>query len=211
MKTVQCKSLIFLLVSFAFLFVIFSGISLAQEDVKERTDFKAIDDETKPLVVYYSRTGNCKMVATALKNQLGCELAEIVSKEKKGVGSIMRDQLFNLDDDQQPFVKELKNYNPIVIAAPIWFMRLSSPARTFIKKTDLMGKDVYIFTTSCGPLAGWVSNTIRGFATSHGLNVKSVQGFQISKKTEGGKRVPKAQADFDKDIQEFLIKTPIEQ
>jgi maleate cis-trans isomerase len=74
-----------------------------------------------------------------------------------------------------------------------------------------MGKDVYIFTTSCGPLAGWVSNTIRGFATSHGLNVKSVQGFQISKKTEGGKRVPKAQADFDKDIQEFLIKTPIEQ
>ena len=153
------------------------------------------NNNSKPFVVYYSRTGRARMVATALKNQLGCEMGEIISDSKKGVFTIMLDQLFNRNDCQQPFSKNLKEYNPIIIVSPIWFMRLSSPARTFIKNTDLKGKDALIFTTSGGPLPEGRKKSIGEFASEYGLNVKAVTSLQIGEKT---------QTDFDKEVQEIL-------
>ncbi len=162
----------------------------------------SLENNSKPFVVYYSRTGRAKMVATALKNQLGCEMGEIISDSKKGVFTIMLDQLFNRNDCQQPFPTSLKEYNPIIIVSPIWFMRLSSPARTFIKNTGLKGKDTFIFTTSGGPLPEGRKKAIGKFASEYGLNVKAVTSLQIGKKT---------QTDFDKEIQENLKTLPVKQ
>ena len=162
----------------------------------------SLEHATMPFVVYYSRTGRAQMVATALKNQLGCEMGEIMSDSKKGVFTIMLDQLFNRNDCQQPFSKNLKGYNPIIIVSPIWFMRLSSPARTFIKNTDMKGKDAFIFTTSGGPLPEGRKKAVKEFASEYGLNVKEVISLQIGKK---------AQPDFDKEVQEILKTVSLKQ
>ena len=162
----------------------------------------SLENATMPFVVYYSRTGRAQMVATALKNQLGCEMGEIMSDSKKGVFTIMLDQLFNRNDCQQPFSKNLKVYNPIIIVSPIWFMRLSSPARTFIKNTDMKGKDAFIFTTSGGPLPEGRKKAVKEFASEYGLNVKEVISLQIGKK---------AQPDFDKEVQEILKTVSLKQ
>jgi menaquinone-dependent protoporphyrinogen IX oxidase len=175
------------------IFCLFLSPSFAQDSVSKSPD--ATLQNEKPFVVYYSRTGKAQMVATALKNQLGCEMGAILSDSKKGVFTIMLDQVFNRNDCQQPFPVNLKKYNPVIIVSPIWFMRLSSPARTFIKKTDLKGKDAYIFTTSGGPLPESRKTSIKKFVTEYGMNVKEVISLQIGKKT---------QADFDKEIQEKL-------
>jgi hypothetical protein len=176
------------------------GIGLSQE-IKP-TVTAAADNSVKLFVVCYSRTEKARMVATALKNQLGCEMGEIVSHSKKGVFTIMLDQVFNRDDCQEPLSTNLKAYNPIIIVTPVWFMRLSSPARTFIKTADLKGKDAYIFTTSGGPMPESRKKAFGEFASEHGLNVKGVIGLQTGKKT---------QADFDKEVQEIVGKMPLKQ
>jgi flavodoxin len=203
MKTIMRKTRPATILLLAFVFCFFGvccGTGLSQE-IKPTVTASA-DNSAKPFVVCYSRTGKARMVATALKNQLGCEMGEIVSHSKKGVFTIMLDQLFNRDDCQDPLSTNLKAYNPIVIVTPVWFMRLSSPARTFMKTADLKGKDVYIFTTSGGPLPEGRKKAFKEFASEQGLNVQGVIGLQIGKKT---------QADFDKEVQEIVGKIPLKQ
>jgi flavodoxin len=206
MKTIMQKPVPVNLLLLAFMvgcLIVCCRTSFAQEiKTTVAASTASTDTSTKPFVVYYSRTGKARMVATALKNQLGCEMGEIVSHSKKGVFTIMLDQLFNRDDCQEPFAANLKAYNPIIIVTPVWFMRLSSPARTFIKTADLKGKDAYIVTTSGGPMPESRKKAFNEFAAKHGLTVKGVVGLQIGKKT---------QADFDKEIKGILENLPLKQ
>jgi len=124
------------------------GAVAVAPNTEQRVAAIAADNATRPLVVYYSRTGKARLAATALKNRLGCDIAEIVSKRDIGIATITLDQMFDRDDAQEPFPHDLTRYNPVIIVSPIWFMKLSSPARTFIKHhPDLRGRDVYIITT----------------------------------------------------------------
>lgn len=203
-RSMRSIARVFGILFFAFPLVSFMiGISpgFAQESIPQVTAVLTGDNTTKPLVIYYSRSGKNRLAATALKNQLGCEMAEIVSKRSISTGTIMLDQIFNRNDDQEPFSKDLKQYNPIIIMAPIWFTRLSSPARTFIKTQEaLKGKDVYIFTTSGGPMS-FKNGAIRDFATDYGLIVKGVYNLKgVMKKT---------QEDFDQEFKALLEKTAI--
>jgi hypothetical protein len=158
------------------------------------------DNATKPIVLYYSRQGHAEMVAAAFKNQLGCEMEKIASTKDRGIFTLMAEQTFNLSDDQDAPAKDLTAYNPVIIVSPIYFMRLSAPARTLIEKYIPKGKRVYVFTTSGGPLAGFTGRGIRALAEENGLAVQGVHGFQIGKKT---------QADFDKEVLGFLTKNTV--
>ena len=101
---------------------------------------------SKPIIVYYSRTGKTRIVANTLKEQLTCEIAEIKSTENRegffGVITCVLDSLLDRDDIIEPFNKDLKGYNPIIIASPIWIGKLSSPVRTLIKQAELKDKEV---------------------------------------------------------------------
>ena len=182
-------------------FMVCGCVGFAQQSGQQATALVADDNSTQPLVICYSRTGKARMAATALKNQLGCEMADIVSKRQISVSTIMADQIFNRNDDQDQFSKDLKQYNPIIIVSPIWFTRLSSPARTFIKQqADLKGKDVYVFTTSGGPMQ-FKNEAIGDFARDQGLTVKGVFNLKGAMK--------KTQEDFDRDIKAILETNPI--
>lgn len=162
----------------------------------------AADNETKPLVVYYSWTGRARMVAHALKKQLTCEVAEIMPQQPIGIATIVLDQLFNRDNKPQPITHDLKRYNPVIIVSPIWFMKLSSPARTFIDTTpDLRGKNVYIITTSGGPMEER-NQSIWDYAKEKGLKVRGV--FNISGVMK------KTQEDIDRDVASLLKKTRLQ-
>ena len=49
-----------------------------------------------PLVVYYSRQGHARMLATALKNHLHADIEEIRSEKGRGIFTIICEQLFGL-------------------------------------------------------------------------------------------------------------------
>ena len=108
----------------------------------------------KPLLVYFSRGGNTRIVARELASDLGAESVEIKSKlnrqEFSGILTCMLDQLLDRDDDPEPIPFDIASHNPVIIASPTWLKTLSSPARTFIKQHDFKGKDVYIVLTYNG-------------------------------------------------------------
>ena len=105
-----------------------SASGAAAEKVQADTDAK------KPLVAYYSRTGNARMVATALATHLDAEIEEIPSEKDRGIFTIIGEQYFWGDDKQKPFEKNLQDYSPIIVVAPIYLMKLSAPGRFFIEE-----------------------------------------------------------------------------
>jgi flavodoxin len=143
---------------------------------------------SKPIIVYYSRTGKTRIVANALKEQLTCEIAEIKSTEDRegfwGVITCVLDSLLDRDDIIEPFNKDLKGYNPIIIASPIWIGKLSSPARTFIKQAELKDKEVDIFLTYNGKLTEEKEKALEDKITSQGIELKCLYKIITKEKTE---------------------------
>jgi flavodoxin len=150
--------------------------------------------DKKPLVAYYSRTGNARMLANSLAAQLGADIEEMQSEEDRGIFTIIGEQWFWGDDEQKPLEKNLHDYSPIIVVAPIYLMQLSAPGRFFIEELIPDGSDVYVFTTSGGPLAGFTQEGIEELVVENGLNAKGVYGFQAGK----------TQEEFDKEVSEFL-------
>ena len=134
------------------------------------------------------------MVASALAKHLDAEVAEIPSEKNRGIFTIIGEQWFWGDDRQKPFEKNLQDYSPIIVVAPIYLMQLSAPGRFFIEEVIPDGSDVYVFTTSGGPLAGFTQKGIEELITDSGLIAKGVYGFQAGK----------TQEEFDSLVCEFL-------
>jgi len=133
--------------------------------------------------------------AEILSEQLGCSMEGIDTKAKIGIGTIFLDQVFNRSSDQEPVQQNLAEYDPIILVTPIWLLRLSSPARTFIKQGALKGKQVYLFTVSGGPLSRGSKDSFREFGAEHGLTVREVHSMQVGKK---------APAVLEKELQEIV-------
>ena len=134
-------------------------------------------EESHPLIVYYSRSGKTRMVANILMDQLSCEIGEIKSTRKRtgfGIITCVLDQLFNRDDQIEPLKKDVKRFNPIIIASPIWLGKLSSPARTFIKQAGLQGKEVYVFLTYNGNLSKEEENILKKEISTQGFKLKGL-------------------------------------
>jgi len=110
------------------------------------------------------------------------------------------DQLLERDAQIEPLKKDIKGYNPIIIATPIWIGKLSSPARTFIKQSDLQGKEIYILFTYNGRLTEEKENAIKEWVTSQGINLKELYKVITKEKTD---------EEIKKDISTQLDKRPI--
>ena len=143
---------------------------------------------SKPIIIYYSRTGKTRNVVNTLKEQLACEIAEIKSTEDRegffGVITCVLDSLLDRDDIIEPFNKDLKGYNPIIVASPIWIGKLSSPARTFIKQAELKDKEVDIFLTYNGKLTEEKEKALEDKITSQGIELKCLYKIITKEKTE---------------------------
>ena len=150
--------------------------------------------DKNPLVVYYSRTGNCRMLATALGSQLGSDVEEMPSVKDRGIFTIIGEQYFGGKDKQKPFEKNLEDYSSIIVVAPIYLMKFSAPGRFFIKEVIPEGSEVYVITMTGGPPPASAHEAIKEMATEHGLVVQGVHGFQAGK----------TQEEFDNATRDFL-------
>lgn len=158
----------------------------------------------KPLVVFYSRTGKTKTVANALAKRLSCDTEEIQSTEERtgilGAFTCVLDQLLDRYDQILPYNKDLSNYNPIIIATPIWLGKLSSPIRTFIKQTSLKDKEVYLALTFNGRLTEEKEKLITESLAAQGIASKAIYKIITKEKTE---------EDIVKDLNLQLEEKPI--
>ena len=113
-----------------------------------------IDAKTKPerkiLVVYFSRSGNTKLLAQEVANYYQASLLALEAKEYP-VG--VRGLYNSVVDSQQkqalisPEKIELSAYDTLFIGAPIWRYSPAPPAWQFIENNNLTNKKVVLFST----------------------------------------------------------------
>lgn len=110
----------------------------------------------KKLVVFFSYTGNTKMIANMIKDKLNCDILKIetvipystdyqtvVDEEENNEGSRILPEIKDINID-------LNNYDEIIIGTPVWWYNAAPAVRKFLTKYDLSGKRIVPFATNAG-------------------------------------------------------------
>ena len=115
----------------------------------------------KKLIVYFSYTGNTRMIANKIKEKLDCDILEIetVVPYSTDYDTVVNDEQNNERSKFLPEIKDininLNNYDEIILGTPVWWYRPAPAIRSFLTKYDLTGKTVIPFATN----AGWLGKT----------------------------------------------------
>jgi menaquinone-dependent protoporphyrinogen IX oxidase len=104
----------------------------------------------KTLIIYYSRTGNSRLISHILQKELNAQVLEIKDLEDRsgtlGYAGAGFDGFFDRHTTIEPAKADLSPYSNIVIVSPIWNWKLSTPIHTFLDSNRLDGKTVVLFT-----------------------------------------------------------------
>jgi flavodoxin len=130
-------------------------LRLAERAEIARPARQQVTPMSRTLVVYYSRTGTTKKVASALASALGADLEEIVDlTNRRGLRGYLRsgfDATLGRLARVEPARNNPRDYDLVVLGTPVWNASVSSPVRTYaVQHSDAM-KDVAFFCTCGGP------------------------------------------------------------
>ncbi len=103
----------------------------------------------KPLIVFYSNSGNNTALAYQLEKRLNCDIEEIVPKRKRMGFAILLDIVFNRVPAIKPLRADLREYDMVILVAPVWNARMASPMRTFVKENGSV-IEACSFISLCG-------------------------------------------------------------
>lgn len=109
--------------------------------------------ETKTLVLYYSLTGNTKMVAEEFANRLGADIEEIIcvnpydTNFQACIQRCLQEREAGTITEIVPVKADLSKYETIFIGYPVWFGTYAPPIATFLANNDLSGKTIVPFCT----------------------------------------------------------------
>ncbi|MET3561353.1 flavodoxin [Enterococcus rotai] len=154
----------------------------------------------KTLIVYYSRTGNTKVVAELIQEKLGGDLFQIETQEKrpsnyrKEVEQNEEEQEGNVLPELKSKISNFNQYDRIFIGAPTWNMALPQAILTFMDSYEFAGKTVIPFNTNGGYGTGSTFNQIKfGVQGAEVLDGYSVKGGEETNGTllaiEGERKV----------------------
>lgn len=106
----------------------------------------------KPIILYYSRSGNTEKIALQAQKDLNCEIIKIIPEEAYGnyVSSCLRTTKEKKASVAPAFitpVPDLKEYDIILLGYPIWAQDLPRFVASFISQCDLKDKIVIPFAT----------------------------------------------------------------
>lgn len=87
----------------------------------------------RSLIVYYSHTGNNEKLAYVLKERLDCDIYKISELKERKTISILFNFLFKRNTKLTDCNANLKEYDSIILVAPVWAGRIATPMRAFIE------------------------------------------------------------------------------
>lgn len=103
----------------------------------------------KLLIVYYSHTGNNRLLAGHLGRRLGARVVEVAEKHKRTSLTIPLDMLFERHPAIRAIDASARKFDHVLLVPPLWNMAVAHPMQTAITrlKEDL-GK--FSFASLCG-------------------------------------------------------------
>lgn len=110
-------------------------------------------EESKTLVLYYSLTGNTKMVAEEFANRLGADIEEITcvnpydTNFQACIQRCIQEREEGVLPEIEPVKADLSKYDVVFIGYPVWFGTYAPPVTKWLEGVDLSGKKVVPFCT----------------------------------------------------------------
>ena len=133
------------------------------EDPTEAPDTTQVTG-TKTLVVYYSFTNNVHTIVNELRTQIDADVLRIEPAEKGldyaannyAIGSALIAAIRNRPDDAasypaiDPVEVDMKKYDTVMIATPLWWSQMAAPMQTFLFQygAQMAGKSVALIVSS---------------------------------------------------------------
>lgn len=113
------------------------------------------------LIIYFTYTGNTKIIADKIKEKLNCDILEIktVTPYSEDYDTVVNDEQNSEASNHLPEIKDinidLSHYDEIILGTPVWWYRPVPAIRTFLSQNNLSGKIIKPFATN----AGWLGRT----------------------------------------------------
>lgn len=110
-------------------------------------------EEPKTLVLYYSLTGNTKMVAQEIAADLAADIEEITCVDpydtnfQACIQRCMQEREQGILPEINPVKADLDAYDVIFIGYPVWFGTYAPPVTKWLEGVDLSGKKIVPFCT----------------------------------------------------------------
>ncbi len=118
----------------------------------------------KTLVAYYSFTGNCRAIVTALTSSIEADVLEILPAEEGldyaannyEIGSSLIAAIRNNPSDPASYPaiktvdKDASNYDTIIIVTPLWWSNMAAPMQTYLFQngSKMAGKTIGLIVSS---------------------------------------------------------------
>lgn len=115
------------------------------------------------LIVYFSYTGNTRMIANKIRDKLNCDILEIktVIPYSSDYETVVNDEQNSESSTKLPDILDveldLNKYDEIILGTPVWWYRSAPAIRTFLTKNNLSNKVIKPFATN----AGWLGRTFK--------------------------------------------------
>lgn len=150
----------------------------------------------KILVVYYSLTGNTKLIAQAIASELRADILEIKTEEdlikKKrffkyfwGGKKVVMRECPKINKINKPS----NDYDLIFLGTPVWAFSFTPPIRTFLKENKISGKKIVLFCCHGGRKSKVFDNLRKELAGNKFLGEKDF----LEPKNEVEKNIKEAQ------------------
>ncbi len=112
--------------------------------------------EAKPLVAYFTLTGNTENAAKIVAEETGADLYKIelvtpYPAEYKEQTELAKKELAEGTlPPIKPWPENIGEYDVVFVGSPVWWGTMSTPVRTFLASGVLKGKKVIPFVTHGG-------------------------------------------------------------
>lgn len=142
---------------------------------------KTHNSPNKNLIIYYSLSGNTKLVANMLHDLVGGDIMEIktIRPYPKDFHAVVEQAREERRTNFLPPIQSLdqnpQNYDVIYLGFPIWGNTIPQPMATFLSQNNLAGKTIIPFCTHDGYGVGRAFQTVSSYCP----NAELLDGFDM--------------------------------
>lgn len=118
------------------------------------------------LVIYYSHSGNTRIMANQIKKLTGADIFEAVPQKAypTDYNACVDQAKKEIDADFRPALQsdiDITNYDIIFVGSPNWWATIAPPISTILGSKDFSGKTIVPFMTHGGSRMGHAETDIR--------------------------------------------------
>ncbi len=126
----------------------------------KKSDNTSGTEENNILVVYFSHSGNTRVIANQIRESVGGDIFEIVAVDPypSDYDAVVEQARKELREEYRPKLKtkveNMESYNVVFVGYPIWWGTMPMPVATFLSEYDFSGKTIVTFCTHEGSRLG---------------------------------------------------------